>query len=134
MTKRQTSCKLAEQVGARIRFLRLELGLSLKGLGKRAQMHASMPHGIEMGRTSTRVDTLRRIARALHVEPFELLNHDTENDDVAYVVEKMRVDEGVAEVVRGRLNRLTEQGKGAHALGPGIALAACPDVPGARSA
>jgi hypothetical protein len=36
----------------------------------------------------------------LHVEPFELLNHDTEIDDVAYIVEKMRVDEEVAEVVR----------------------------------
>ncbi len=92
MTERQTSCKLADQVGARIRFLRLELGYSLEVLGKQAHMHASMLHGIEMGRTSTRVDTLRRIARALHVEPFELLNHDTEIDDVAYIVEKMRQD------------------------------------------
>lgn len=103
MTKRQTSCKLAEQVGARIRFLRLELGWSLKTLGKRAQMHASMLHGIEVGRTSTRVDTLRKIARALRVEPFELLNYDTEVDDVAYVIEKMRQNDDLAALVRACL-------------------------------
>ena len=64
---------------------------------------ASSLHAIETGQTAIRVDTLRRIARALHVEPFELLNHDTEIDDAAYIVEKMRVDEGVAEVVRVEL-------------------------------
>jgi len=32
---------------------------------------------------------LRNIASALHVEPFELLNHEPEDDDVGYVIERM---------------------------------------------
>jgi hypothetical protein len=55
------------------------------------------------------------------VGPFELLNHDMETDDVAYIAEKMRQDEVVAEVVRGRLIGLTEQGRGAHESKQGIA-------------
>ncbi len=107
MSKRQTPCKLVAQVGARIRCLRLELGWTLKTLGERAVSSASSLHAIETGQTAIRVDTLRRIARALHVEPFELLNHDTEIDDVAYIVEKMRQDPEVHRMVRERI-RLTK--------------------------
>ena len=103
MSKRTTPCKLAAQVGARIRFLRLELGWSLKTLGELAQSSATGIHAIETGQTAIRIDTLRRIARALHVEPFELLNHDTAIDDVAFIVEKMRQDPEVARMVRERV-------------------------------
>ena len=47
-----------------------------------------------------------QIARAVPVEPFELLNHDMEIDDVAYIVEEMRVNDGVKEVVREKISGL----------------------------
>lgn len=103
MSKRRTPCKLAAHVGARIRFLRRELGWSLKTLGELAESSATGLHAIETGQTAIRVDTLRRIARALHVEPFELLNHDTEIDDITYIVEKVRQDAAVRAMVMARV-------------------------------
>ncbi|HRI72404.1 MAG TPA: helix-turn-helix transcriptional regulator, partial [Polyangium sp.] len=103
MARRHVSCKLVQQVGARIRFLRLELGWTLHTLAIAAESSISGLHAIETGQSMIRVDTLARIARALRGEPFELLNLDTEIDDVAYVIEKMRQDEGVTALVRVRL-------------------------------
>ena len=103
MARRHVSCKLVQQVGARIRFLRLELGWTLHTLAIAAESSISGLHAIETGQSMIHIHTLRRIARALRVEPFELLNLDTEIDDIAYIIEKMRQDEGVAVLVRVQL-------------------------------
>ncbi len=47
---------------------------------------------MESGLTSINVRTLQKIAQALRVEPYDLLNHTPENDDIGYIVEKMRQD------------------------------------------
>jgi hypothetical protein len=36
------------------------------------------------------INTLRAIAKALGVTPLDLLNHDTENDDIGHLAELMR--------------------------------------------
>lgn len=57
--------------------------------------------GAELGEKED--TTRRRIARPLRVEPFELLNVDPESNDMAFIVDKIRQDEGVAAMVRARL-------------------------------
>ncbi|TKC94574.1 helix-turn-helix domain-containing protein [Polyangium fumosum] len=80
---------LVSQVGARIRLLRLERGLSTKTLGQRSGLWPSHLEGIELGRISPNVVTVRAIAEALKVQPFDLLNCDTTSDHGA-LVEDMR--------------------------------------------
>ena len=93
----------AARVGARIRFLRLERGLSGRKLAELAKCCASNIPVIEMGRSSIQLHLLRKIARALQVEPFDLLNHDPENNDIGYIIEKMRQDPATRKLVKEQL-------------------------------
>ena len=98
------------KIGARIRFLRFEQGLSMRKLAELAGCSAESILQFELGRTAMTTRTMRKLARALHVQPFDILNHDTQTDDVGYVVETMRHDASVARVVlathaRGRRSR-----------------------------
>ena len=81
---------LVVRVGMRIRKLRIEQGMSLRNFGKQAGVHPFHVMAIELGQLATTTKTLRAIAKALGVAPVDLLNHDTENDDMGHLVELMR--------------------------------------------
>ena len=91
------------QIGARIRFLRLERGLPLWKLAKLAQSSADSIMHIELGRSAINLKTIDKLARALNVQPFDLLNHDTQTSDVGWLVETMRHDSNVLAFVRATL-------------------------------
>ncbi len=84
--------ELMNQVGARIRFIRLEAGLSLRKLAQKAKSTSDRIMLIELGRSAISSQMLRKIARGLNVRPFDLLNLDTQNDDLGYLIESMRQD------------------------------------------
>ena len=91
---------LLTQIGARIRFLRLETGLSLRKLAQMARCSADSIMQIELGRSAITSKMLRKIARGLNVQPFDLLNLDTQNNDLGYVIEKMRQDPEAFQIVK----------------------------------
>jgi len=95
---------ISSQVGARIRFLRFERGLSLRRLAKRTKYSIDRITQVELGQLVLTARMLRRFARALRVKPFDLLNHDTQNDDVGYLVEKMRQDPETTTLVKAWLS------------------------------
>lgn len=64
---------------------------------------------IELGQLSATTKTLLAIAKGLGVAPMDLLNHDPENDDMAYIVERMRRDPDVRRMVLTRLGGLANQ-------------------------
>ncbi len=103
MGRRNNYYDFAAQVGARIKFLRLERGLSGRKLAEIAKCSASNIPLIELGRSSIQLNNLRKIARALQVEPFDLLNHDPENNDIGYIIEKMRQDPATRKLVKAQL-------------------------------
>ncbi len=81
---------LVVRVGMRIRRLRMERGISLRDFGKRAGVHPFHVMAVELGQLATTTKTLGAIAKALGVTPVDLLNYDSENDDMEYIVEAMR--------------------------------------------
>jgi transcriptional regulator with XRE-family HTH domain len=91
------------QIGARIRFLRLERGLPLWKLAKLAQSSADSIMHIELGRSAITLQSIYKLARALNVQPFDLLNHDHDTNDVGWLVETMRHDSNVLMFVRATL-------------------------------
>ena len=93
----------AAKVGARIRCLRLERGYSLRKLANVAKCCAWTTSLIERGRSSIQMEILRKLAQALQVEPVDLLNHDPENDDMGYIVEKMRQDPETRKLIKEQL-------------------------------
>lgn len=85
-------------VGARIRRLRIERGLSLRECGKLAEVHPFHIMAIELGQLAANTKTLRAIAHALDVTVVDLLN--TDNDDLALIVEHMRREPRALETAR----------------------------------
>jgi len=81
---------LVVRVGMRIRELRIEQGMSLRDFGKHAGVHPFHVMAIELGQLATTTKTLQAIAKALGVAPVDLLNHDTENNDLGHILEIMR--------------------------------------------
>lgn len=81
---------LVARVGMRIRQLRQEQGVSLRDFGKRAGVHPFHVMAIELGQLAANTKTLLSIATALGVAPLDLLNHDTDGDDLGHLVELMR--------------------------------------------
>lgn len=81
---------LVFRVGMRIRKLRMERGTSLRALGEHAGVHPFHVMAIELGQIAANTKTLRSIAVALGVAPLDLLNCDTEGDDLGHLVELMR--------------------------------------------
>jgi transcriptional regulator with XRE-family HTH domain len=80
------------QIGARVRFLRLERGLSQSELAELAGCSASCIMHFELGRRAVTIRILCKLARALDVQPFDILNHDTQTSHVGWFVETMRND------------------------------------------
>jgi transcriptional regulator with XRE-family HTH domain len=91
------------QIGARIRFLRYDRGLSVWKLAKLAQSSADGIMHIELGRSAINLQSIYKLARALNVQPFDLLNHDTDTSDVGWLVETMRHDANALSFVRATL-------------------------------
>jgi transcriptional regulator with XRE-family HTH domain len=81
---------LVARVGMRIRRLRKERGISLRDFGRLAGVHPFHVMAIELGQLAANTKTLRSIANALEVAPLDLLNHDTESDDIGHLIEMMR--------------------------------------------
>jgi len=99
---------LVVHVGRRIRKLRTEQGRSLREFGKHACVHPFHVMGIELGQLATTTKTLQAIAKALGVSPVDLLNHDTENDDIGHLVELMRKDPDNVQKVMMKVRPLVE--------------------------
>ena len=88
------------QIGARVRFLRFERGLSMRALADLARCSPDGLMQIELGRSAMTIKTMRKLAHALHVRPFDILNHDTQTNDFGWLVETMRHDAKVLSFVR----------------------------------
>ena len=64
---------LCRKFGEKIRFLRQENGLKQDELAFLSKISPSYLSAIERGITDTTISTLKRLAKALNVEPYELL-------------------------------------------------------------
>ncbi|MGA7770465.1 MAG: helix-turn-helix transcriptional regulator [Candidatus Sulfotelmatobacter sp.] len=64
------------QLGATVKFIRLQRGWSQKALGRRFNLPRTYVSKIETGRTSPTLSTLERLARALEVSIPALLDGD----------------------------------------------------------
>ncbi len=99
---------LVVRVGMRIRKLRMGQGVSLRDFGKRAGVHPFHVMAIELGQLAANTRTLRSIATALGVAPLDLLNHDTEGDDLGYLIELMRTQPDSVSKIMLRVRPLVE--------------------------
>jgi transcriptional regulator with XRE-family HTH domain len=91
------------KIGARVRFLRFERGLSMIEL---AELAGCSPDGlmqIELGRHPMTIKTICKLAHALDVRPLDILNHDTQTDDVGWFVETMRNDPQLVRFMMAKL-------------------------------
>jgi transcriptional regulator with XRE-family HTH domain len=61
------------QFGKKIRAVRKKLGISQEELGFRAGIHRTYVGSIERGEQNISIDNIHRLAKALKVEPKELL-------------------------------------------------------------
>jgi transcriptional regulator with XRE-family HTH domain len=104
----QADDSLVSQVGMRIRKLRTEQGISLRDFGKQAGVHPFHVMAIELGQLAANTRTLRSIAKGLGVAPLDLLNHDTEESDIGFIVELMRRNPEVVGTIRERVRILVE--------------------------
>jgi transcriptional regulator with XRE-family HTH domain len=77
------------KIGAKVKEIRNELGLSLRVLGKRAGVSASFLSQVENDQVSPSLNTLQSIATALEVPMFSLLN-DTPSGNVVRSDERRR--------------------------------------------
>jgi transcriptional regulator with XRE-family HTH domain len=59
--------------GERVRHLREDRGMSQEDLADAARLHRTHISLIERGRRSVRLDTVEQLARALAVQPAELM-------------------------------------------------------------
>lgn len=100
---------LVVRVGMRIRKLRWEQGLSLRGIGKLAGLQPFHVMAIELGQVATNTRTLRFIANALGVAPVDLLNYETENDDIGHLLELMRKQPDYVRTVMSKVKPLVKR-------------------------
>ena len=68
-----TAKRFAEQFGDRVRALREAKGISQEALADAAHLHRTHISLIERGRRSVRLETVERLAVALHVQPARLM-------------------------------------------------------------
>jgi transcriptional regulator with XRE-family HTH domain len=94
MPRRKTPNPTAAKVGARIRALREERGMSLSKLGTASGVSKGSLSGIERGLVLITIATLDTIARALGMSAAELLAHP---------------DDGPLEAVLDQIRRLPEE-------------------------
>ena len=108
MSQQYANDSLVVRVGMRIRKLRIEQGMSLRDFGKVAGVHPFHVMAIELGQLAANTKTLRAIAKALGVAPLDLLNHDTENDDIGHLIEMMRKQPDCIQKIMHKVRPLVE--------------------------
>lgn len=99
---------LVFRVGMRTRKLRMEQGISLRKFGKRAGVHPFHVMAIELGQLAANTKTLRSIANGLGVALLDLLNHDTDKDDIGHLVELMRMQPDCVQKIMLKVRPLVE--------------------------
>lgn len=82
--------------------------MSLRDFGKHAGVHPFHVMAIELGQLATTTKTLQAIAKALGVAPLDLLNHDTEKDDLGHLVELMRKQPDCVQKIMLKVRPLVE--------------------------
>jgi hypothetical protein len=60
-------------------------------------------HGDKLRRLAITTETLRELARALHVQPFDMLNDDPHTNDLGWLIEAMRLDPNVLRLAKAKL-------------------------------
>lgn len=93
MPRRPTPEPVAAKVGARIRDLRQERGLSLAALADSSGLSKGHMSSVERGLVLITVGTVVAAAKALNVPPFLLLMFP-EEDQLAAILEHIRAGEG----------------------------------------
>ncbi len=63
-------------IGKKIRLSRLSRGLTLRGLARLSRISAPALSNIELGKTTPRIATLRKIAAILGIAPGELFEEE----------------------------------------------------------
>ena len=101
--KRIVVSDFVAQVAARLRVLRFERGLSQRELARRAGFSADNIVRFEGGYTAMNAWTMHKLARALDVQPLDILNCDTQTNDLGWLLETMRHDASVVRLVREKL-------------------------------
>jgi transcriptional regulator with XRE-family HTH domain len=100
--KLDTSDFLA-RIGARLRFLRYEQGLSIRQLADLAECSAESIEQFEAGRLPIDPKTISSLAQALHVQPFDILNHDHDTNHLGWFVEAIRRNPSVLRFLKAKL-------------------------------
>jgi transcriptional regulator with XRE-family HTH domain len=100
---------LVFRVGRRIRKLRIDRGISLRDFGKRAGVHPFHVMEIEHGQVAANIRTLGSIANGMTVNPPDLLNHDTENDDLGFIFEFMREQPSCVQKIKRAMEPLVKR-------------------------
>ncbi|MCC7205585.1 MAG: helix-turn-helix transcriptional regulator [Phycisphaeraceae bacterium] len=67
------STKYCQAFGDRVRQVREGLGLSQEALAAQAKLHRTHISLIERGQRNVRLETVERLAKALRVQPAELM-------------------------------------------------------------
>jgi len=65
--------QFAKDFGARVREVRLSRGISQEELGYRSGLHRTAISFIERAERSATLETIEKLARALNVQPAELM-------------------------------------------------------------
>jgi len=99
MSRQNPRTPLVSQVGARIRYLRLERGLPLAQLAERAGLCLHRLEGIERGSITLNVETIGALAHALRASAFDLLNCDPDDARGEFVEMLRHSDEDTARKV-----------------------------------
>ncbi|MDI1442420.1 helix-turn-helix transcriptional regulator [Polyangium sp. 6x1] len=89
MPRRTTPSPGAAKVGARIRDLRLERGLSLQQVAEAGQLSKGHLSSIEHGLAAITIETLERIARGLDLLAMDLCTFP-EDDERARIADLVR--------------------------------------------
>ncbi len=113
---------LADQVGSRLKELRIGRGLSLSELARRSAIGKGTLSELETGRRNPTLETLYALTRALDVPLSSVLDVDepvrVSGEAVdAYLTEKFENAEAVTEVFRIRIRARAHQRSAAHAPG-----------------
>lgn len=109
MPRRNTPDPYAQQVGARIRELRLERNMSLADLANASELSKGHLSSVEHGLAAITIGTIQRLAKGFELPPLYILAFAGE-DEYAKVAELLR-DLPVAEVKKVRRQLQTQVGK-----------------------
>ena len=97
-----------ESIGETIRKTRIEKGLTQKEVAERCGMADSAIRKYESGKVCPKIETLKRIAEALGVDPYSLVDFDTATE---MLVESMNSVEDSRQRITTAYEKLTSEGQ-----------------------